>query len=425
VGYRPTETAEQVHHMKTFLQFIGALAIITEAAISQPHVKVGADLLFEKYSRIFDGKRIGVVTNHSAILSSGRHLVDVLVEDKQTTVVALFGPEHGIRGDAPDGRSITHGKDAKTGIQIYSLYGATNKPTDEMLKGIDLLIYDIQDVGVRFYTYESTLSMVMEASAEHKIPIVVLDRPNPIRGTWVEGFVRLDSLKSFVGLHPTPMAHGLTIGELANMINGEGWLANGVKAELIVVKMEGWNRSQWFDETGLTWIKPSPNMASLNTAIVYPGMCLVEGTNLSEGRGTSHPFETIGAPFVNAERWSIDLNALNLPGVVFRPVKFVPNDIPGVASNVKHRGLPCEGVQIEISNRDVYQPVGTAVSLLSSARKLYPNDFKWRITAIDRLSGTPQLRLRIDAGESPEHIAQSWEEEAGRFVKMRKKYLLY
>lgn len=388
-------------------------------------VKVGADVLLERQFDIIQGKRIGLVTNQSAVLADGRHLADALFENKKTKLVALFGPEHGIRGDAPDGRSVQHGRDSKTGLPIYSLYGKTTKPTDEMLKDIDILIFDIQDVGVRFYTFESTLSMAMEAAAERGIPFVVLDRPNPIRGTWIEGFVRLDSLTSFVGLHPTPIAHGMTVGELATMFNEEGWLKNGIKANLTVVRMEGWRRSMWFDESGLTWIKPSPNMATLKTAVVYPGTCLIEGTNLSEGRGTERPFEFLGAPFVKGTKWADALNSQKLPGVVFKAVTFTPQDIPNVANNPKHRGTACEGIALEVVDRNIYEPVRTAVYILSSAKKLFGEDFQWRTASIDRLAGTPVLRRSIDAGEPPQKIVEGWTTEVERFTKMRKKYLLY
>jgi uncharacterized protein YbbC (DUF1343 family) len=388
-------------------------------------VKVGADVLLERRFDLIEGKRIGLVTNHSALLADGRHLADALRENKKTRLVALFGPEHGIRGDAPDGRSVQHGRDSKTGLPVYSLYGKTTKPTDDMLKDIDILIFDIQDVGVRFYTFESTLSLAMEAAAEHGMPYIVLDRPNPIRGTWLEGYVRLDSLSSFVGLHPTPMAHGMTIGELATMFNEEGWLKNGIKANLKVIQMEGWSRSKWFDESGLAWIKPSPNMSTLKTAVVYPGTCLIEGTNLSEGRGTEKPFEYLGAPFVDGTTWAGELNAQKLPGIVFKPVTFTPQDIPNVAMNPKYRGTACEGIVIDVVERDIYEPVRTAVYILSTAKKLFAKDFQWRVASIDRLAGTPVLRRSIDAGEPPQKIAEGWTKEVERFSKMRKKYLLY
>jgi uncharacterized protein YbbC (DUF1343 family) len=388
-------------------------------------VKTGADLLFQKYFQLVDGKRVGLVTNHTALLSSGKHLADALFEDKRTKLVALFGPEHGIRGDAPDGASIQHGVDVKTRVPVYSLYGATNKPTDEMLKGVDVLIFDIQGVGVRFYTYVSTMSYAMEAAAEHRIPFVVLDRPNPIRGTWVEGFVREDSLRSFVGLQPIPIAHGMTVGELATMFNEEGWLKNGVKALLTVVKMEGWRRTMWYDQTGLRWVKPSPNMATLETAVVYPGTCFIEGTNLSEGRGTAHPLEYVGASFVDARRWADALNAYRLKGVRFEPVEFVPRSLQNITTHPKYEGRTCSGIFVNVIDRDIYEPVQAGVYILSAAKQLFPDSLKWRGRYIDLLAGTRKLRASIDAGVPPAKIVGMWKEEVEKFERIRKKYLLY
>lgn len=399
------------------------LALICGAVTAQ--VKTGADLLFEKYIHLIEGKKVGLVTNHSGLLSNGKHLADAIFEDKRVKLVALFGPEHGIRGDAPDGRSITHGADAKTGVTVYSLYGSVYKPTEEMLKNIDVLIYDIQDVGVRFYTYTSTMSYTMEAAAERKIPFIVLDRPNPITGLWVEGFVREDSLRSFVGLHPVPIAYGLTVGELATMFNNEGWLKDGVRASLTVIKMEGWKRTMWYDQTGVRWVKPSPNMPTLKTAVVYPGTCLIEGTNLSEGRGTERPFEYIGAPFVDGKKWADALNAERLNGVTFEPVEFTPQSIPNVTSRPKHEGRPCEGIFVRVTDRQSYEPVKVGVYILATAKKLFADSLRWRERSIDRLSGTPALRTSIDARVAPQKIVSMWKDEVERFKKIRQKYLLY
>ncbi|MBP9212897.1 MAG: DUF1343 domain-containing protein, partial [Bacteroidetes bacterium] len=257
--------------MRTMLIILLSISFLT--AQDRSTVKTGADLLFEKHSSRINGKRVGLITNHTALLSNGKHLADALKDDPNVTLTALFGPEHGIRGDAPDGRTIRDTIDVKTGVPVYSLYGKISKPTPEMLKNVDVLIFDIQDVGARFYTFISTMYLCMEAAAEQKIPYIVLDRPNPINGILVEGPVRLDSLKSFVGWGPMPISHGLTVGELATMANSERWLSNGIVADLFVVPMEGWKRSQWYDQTNLRWVSPSPNMVSLNTAIVYPGLC--------------------------------------------------------------------------------------------------------------------------------------------------------
>lgn len=406
--------------MKTLLAL---LAMFSGTLAAQ--VLPGADILLAERLDLIKGKRLGIVTNHSAILKDGRHLVDALMATRDVKVVALFGPEHGIRGDAPDGRSVRDTVDPKTGVPMYSLYGRINKPTKEMLKDVDVLIFDIQDVGARFYTFISTMSHAMEAAAENGIPYLVLDRPNPIRGTWVEGPVRVDTLRSFVGLHPIPIAHGMTVGELATMFNEEGWLAGGVKAKLTVVKCTGWKRTQWFDQTGLTWVRPSPNMATLATATVYPGTCLFEGTNLSEGRGVEKPFETIGAPYVDGAVWAKELNALGLPGVRFESVRFTPHEIPNVASRPKHQGKECGGVSVVVTDRERLEPVRMAVHMLATSKRLAGDAFQWRNSSIDRLSGTPALRLAIDAGTPAEEIVNSWKSETDRFGTTRAKYLLY
>ncbi|MBI3005584.1 MAG: DUF1343 domain-containing protein [Ignavibacteriales bacterium] len=404
------------------LKFFLVYTFSFSAAFSQ--VKTGADLLFEKHFDLVEEKRLGLITNHSALLSNGKHLADALYENTKTKLIVLFGPEHGIRGDAPDGKSIQHGTDAKTGLHVYSLYGKINKPTPDMLQDVDVLVFDIQDVGARFYTFESTMSLGMEAAAEKGIPYVVLDRPNPIRGTLVEGFVLADSFRSFVGLHPIPIAHAMTIGELATLYNELGWLKNGVKADLKVVKMDGWRREMWFDATGLTWVRPSPNMATLKTATVYPGTCLIEGTNISEGRGTERPFEFLGAPYIDGKEWAQTLNSFSLSGVTFEPTDFTPREIPHVTSNPKHKGLKCGGVFVNVWDREKYEPVKTAVHILASAKKLYPKSFQWR-NGLERLAGTARLRQSIDAGVDPAIVAESWKEELEKFSAVRKKYLLY
>ena len=408
---------------KKVLLRIAALTFVATAFLAA-QVKTGADLLFERHFGLIEGKRLGLVTNHSAVLSNGKHLADTLFENPKAKLVVLFGPEHGIRGQAPAGKSVRDSVDTKTGIPVYSLYGRINKPTPEMLKNVDVLIFDIQGIGARFYTYESTLSLAMEAAAENRIPFIVLDRPNPVTGTRFDGFVLVDSLRSFVGMHRIPVSHGMTMGELATMINQEGWLKNGVRANLDVVRMEGWKRDMWYDETQLTWIGPSPNMQSLQTAIVYPGSCLFEGTNFSEGRGTEKPFEYIGSPFVNGKQWADELNLLRLPGVTFEPIVFVPQEIQNVVANPKHKGIRCEGVFLNVVDRKVFEPVKSAVYMLSAAKKLFPQ-FQWRNSSVDRLAGTSKLRSSIDAGITPENIVESWKEERAVFGGVRLKYLLY
>jgi uncharacterized protein YbbC (DUF1343 family) len=411
--------------MKYRSGWILASCVVFVALVSA-QVKTGADLLFEKHLDLIQGKNVGLVTNHSALLSGGKHLADALHEDTRTRLVVLFGPEHGVRGDAPAGATIGNDIDKKTGVPAYSLYGAVNKPTKEMLRGVDVLIFDLQDVGARFYTFISTLSYAMEAAAENNIPFVVLDRPNPIRGTWVEGFNRLDSLRSFVGLHPIVIAHGMTIGELATMYNGEGWLKNGIKANLTVVKMDGWTRGMWYDQTGLKiWMKPSPNLPTLQSCVAYPGTCLFEGVNISEGRGTDKPFEKIGAPYIDGETWAKALNQHGLKGVVFEPITFSTRSIDNVVQHPKFEGQKCGGVFLKVTDRDVFEPVKTAVYMLSTAKQLYPDSMKWRERSIDRLSGTPQFRKAVDSGMAPQKIVEMWTAAVEKFESLRAKYLLY
>jgi len=279
--------------MRHTMRFFCLLLVLASASASAPAkqpVRVGADVLMKEQFPLIKGKRVGLVTNHTALLADGTHLADALIAHGDVRLTALFGPEHGIRGDAPDGKTIADSIDARTGVKVYSLYGAVNKPSPAMLKNVDVLVYDIQDVGARFYTFISTMFLAMEAASENNIPVIVLDRPNPIGGVYCDGPVRVDSLKTFVSWAPMPIAHGMTVGELAMMANGEGWLKEKTKAALTVIPVEGWNRAAYFDETRLAWVRPSPNMRTVSTAVVYPGTCLVEGLNVSEGRGTERPF---------------------------------------------------------------------------------------------------------------------------------------
>jgi uncharacterized protein YbbC (DUF1343 family) len=388
-----------------------------------PKVIPGADLLFTKYFKYIKGKRLGVVTNSTGILSDGRHLVDALYGNKEVKIAALFGPEHGIRADTTG--SVDNSIDPVTGIPVFSLYGKTYKPTPEMMNNIDVMIFDIQDVGARFYTFISTLGFVMEAASEKGIPMIVLDRPNPIRGIYVDGPVALDSMESFVAYAPIPTAYGMTIGELALLYNQEGWLHNGKKCDLIVAKMEGWERNMWYDQTGLKWIKPSPNMSSLSTAIVYPGTCFFEGTNVSEGRGTDKPFEYIGAPWLNAVKTAKDLNQFNLGGVKFEPIETTPVLTPNNAAKPKYFNQKCNDIYIKVTDRNIFKPLESALYLLWEIKKSNPDNFKWREKAFDRLCGTPEVRLMLDQGKTPEEIITAWQKDLDNFKKIRSKYLLY
>jgi len=388
-------------------------------------VRVGADVLLHDQLELIAGKNVGLVTNHSALLSNGEHLVDALVKQKEIRLRALFGPEHGIRGKAPDRKSIGHEVDPETGIPVYSLFGKITKPTRRMLKGIDVLIFDIQDVGARFYTYSTTLALTMEAAAEKGIPYLVLDRPNPIGGTRVEGPILDKTLRSFVGWLPLPIVHGLTMGELAAMISGEGWLRMKRAVHLSVVKMKGWRRSWTFDQTKLRWINPSPSIRSLQTALVYPGTCFIEGTNVSEGRGTEHPFEQIGAPWIRGKELCAELRSLHLPGVAFAAVTFAPRSTRAVTTDSKFEGAECEGVFIKVTDNNRFLPVKTGICLLHALRVLYPAQFTMKARRLDELIGTRFVRRAILKGTNPGDIAERWETDNEEFVLKRRKYLLY
>ncbi len=415
--------------MKTFLlySFVGFFSLFYLANLGTEKkaakVKTGADVLIEKELDLVKGRHLGIITNHTALLSNGVHLVDTLSHLKDVKILALFGPEHGIRGKAPAGKGVSNAVDSATGIPVFSLYGKTRKPTKEMLKGIDLLIFDIQDIGARYYTYISTLYYALISAAENNLPILVLDRPNPIGGTNVDGPLVKKGFKSFVGIAPIPIIHGMTVGELARLFNTET-LPESLHANLKVVKLENWERQEYYDETGLRWISPSPNMTNLETAIVYPGMCLIEGTNVSEGRGTTEPFLKIGAPFINSNELIKALNQEPLEGIKLSPVTFVPKDIPHRAMNPKYKGKECNGFEIKITNREKFSSLRFGIYLLYELHRLYPQQFKLK-KWLDKLYGDNSLRIALEKRKTPEEIFSTWKDDLEKFKELRKKYLLY
>lgn len=342
----------------------------------------------------------------------------------EINITALFGPEHGIRGMSAAGKEIESGTDILTGIPVYSLYGKDKKPTAEMLKGIDILIYDIQDVGVRFYTYISTLFYVLQAAAENNIPVIVLDRPNPIDGVTIEGPVLDEDLKSFVGIAPIPVRYGMTAGELANYFSGEGLLGNNLKPDLTIIKMEGWRREKYYNDYDLPWVSPSPNIPDLQSALVYPGTCLLEGTNISEGRGTKNPFNTIGAPFIKSEELIIELNKNILSGVELNPVSFTPVAIPGTADHPKYKNELCYGIFINVIEKEKFKGFEFGIKLLSALVKLYPETFKFN-SYFDKLAGDKSLTESLLQGKPVEEIFSEWQKEINNFKSVRNKYLLY
>jgi uncharacterized protein YbbC (DUF1343 family) len=375
-------------------------------------VRLGVEVLMSQTDR--KRWRFGMLTNALATTSELVPSVDAL-RQAGFSIVALFVPEHGFYGAASAGEKIASGYDPKRGIPVFSLYGETLKPLPEWLNGLDALLVDLPDVGCRFYTYAWTMSYLMEAAAQRGLPVIVLDRPNPINGVQVEGQSQQEVVGSLVGRFPIAIRHGLTMGELAR------WLTQMQfpNARVEVIPCEGWRRAMWWDETGLPWVPPSPAMATLETATVYPGTCLVEGTNLSEGRGTVRPFEWIGAPFADEDEVAALLNKLNLPGVRFRPHRFIP-------SASKHAGEVCKGVQVHITDRNAFQPVRTGLCVIAAFKRLYRPAFAWREISIDRLMGTRTFRQAMDDADDPMTVALEWSTEPDEaFLRQRSACLLY
>jgi uncharacterized protein YbbC (DUF1343 family) len=390
---------------------------------SSSSVRFGLDVFLADIPSWAAGKRIGLITNHTGIDRAGRNNIDLLRARSDVKLVALFAFEHGLRGDAPPGQPIPSSVDSSSGLPIYSLYGDINKPTPQMLDGVDILVYDVQDVGARPYTRVSTMALSMKAAAEKGIPFVVLDRPNPLGGVRMEGPVLEPAFSSFVGMYPIPLRHGMTVGELARMYNAR----YDIGADLRVVPVQGWPRAERFAATGLPWVGTSPNIKTLEAALLYPGTVLIEGTNLSEGRGTEFPFEQMGAPWLRAADVAREVNALRLPGVRVDPVRF------SVAADArKFGGQTIPGVRLVVTDADSFQPVRTVLQLVEIIRRLHPADFAWRGTnqreptllTIDRLAGTDAARKAIEAGTLPELLRKS-EQDVESFRSARAPYLLY
>jgi len=380
-----------------------------QSPITAP-VSTGIDVLAaEQFARL-KGRRVGLVTNHTGRTRDGSSTVDVLQHAPGVTLVALFSPEHGLRGSADE--KIESGRDQATGLPVYSLYGDTLRPTAAMLQGIDTLVVDLQDVGVRFYTYISTVGYLLEESAARNIRVVVLDRPNPVNGFAIEGPVADDAARGFTAYYAMPTRHGMTIGELARLFNGE----KKIGADLAVVPMEHWSRDAWFDETGLTWRNPSPNMRNMNEAVLYPGVGSIEAANVSVGRGTDTPFEQIGAPWIDGPRLAAMLNARQLPGIRFYPVSFTP-------SSNKFANTTCHGVYMIVTDRDALLPVRVGIEIAAALIRINPDQFDSGETW--RLLGSRSLIERLRAGDDPADIAQSWAKDEGKWRELRAKYLLY
>jgi uncharacterized protein YbbC (DUF1343 family) len=387
------------------------------ASASLPAVLPGIDVLLAERTAELTGMRLGLITNHTGRTADGRSTIDALHGEPGLQLVALFSPEHGIRGAAQAGERVASGVDERTGLPIHSLYGETREPSAAMLADVDALLFDIQDIGTRYYTYVWTMALALKAAAEHDVRFIVLDRPNPIGGTHVQGNVLDPAFATFVGLYPVPMRHGLTAGELARLLNEE----HGIGAQLEVVPVRGWTRARWYDETGLEWRPPSPNMPTLESALHYPGTCLFEGTNLSVGRGTPAAFQQVGAPWLDAPALVGALNAATLPGVRFEAVRFTPES-PG---DGRFGGTDVAGIRFVATDRASYDPAATAIAVLVAIRAVHGDSLRFAEAHFDRLAGTDAVRRMLLAGETGAAITAGWRTQTAAFETLRRPYLLY
>jgi uncharacterized protein YbbC (DUF1343 family) len=387
-------------------------------------IKLGLEKALAEQKNLLKGLRIGLICNQASVDHRFRHAADLFFEHSDLDLVALFGPQHGIRGDVQDNMIETaHSIDNLTGLPIYSLYSETREPTSEMISGLDALVFDLQDVGCRVYTFIYTMANAMKACARYDKKMFVLDRPNPIGGVAIEGNLLEKGHESFVGMYPIPMRHGLTVGELAKFFNREF----GIGCELEVVTMENWAREDYFDETDAPWVMPSPNMPTVDTTVVFPATVYFEGTQVSEGRGTTRPFEIIGAPYISSNEYSEALNSLELSGVTFRAVEFLP-------TFQKHAQTLCGGVFVHVTDREAFEPVITGVAMIKTVFDLYPKDFKWKNppyeyvfdrNPFDVIAGTSKLREAFEQGIELREIKKSWESDVEEFRQKSREYFLY
>lgn len=410
------------------IMFVVITLLMTATAYGQPavekqagdmtagmKVRLGVDNI-DNYLAVFHGKRVGLITNPTGMTSQFQSTIDVL--NAKTQLVALFSPEHGIRGHVPAGAAIDSYTDEATGVPVYSLYGQTKKPTAAMLANVDVLAFDMQDIGARFYTYIFTMAYAMQSAKENGKTFVVFDRPNPVGGLVVEGNTIKPGYESFIGLYPLPARHGLTIGELARLMNSE----YNIGCDLVVVPMTGWQRSMYFEDTGLPWVMTSPNIPTPDTALLYSGTGIFGGTNVSEGVGTTRPFELVGAPWINASELAGRMNAAGLPGVAFRPVYFTPRQ-----TAVKYQGRLCGGVQLHVTDREAFRPVRTGLSLMYTIKEMSDGKFAFNKSAtaatatIDIYTGDSNVRQ----GAPLEHILEQWDEAAAQFKELSRQYYLY
>lgn len=394
------------------------------ARLQQKPVKLGLEKILNERLDTLKNLRVGLICNQASVNHRFQHAADLFQENRRINLVKLFGPQHGIRGDVQDNMIETsHTIDRTTGLPIYSLYSETREPTEEMLSGLDALVFDLQDVGGRVYTFIYTMANSMIACAKFGKKMLVLDRPNPIGGVAVEGNTLEKGHESFVGQYPIPMRHGLTVGELAKLFNSEF----GMNCELEVITMDGLERIDFYDETDAPWVMPSPNIPTVDTTVVFPATVFFEGTQVSEGRGTTRPFEIVGAPYIDAKEYADALASLELSGVYFRPINFLP-------TFQKHMGKTCGGVFLHILDRKAFEPVITGLAMVKTAVDLYPAEFKWKNTPyeyvfdrnpFDVIAGTEKTRNMIENGSSVKDIKLSWQKDVEDFKKLREKYFLY
>lgn len=396
------------------LMSVACAALSAGCAREEARVHTGLDLLQSQGFSSLKGKRVGVITNPTGVDRALKCLPELLSSAEGVALAAIFAPEHGAAGSAAAGELVSDLRDPRTGAPVYSLYGKVRRPTKEMLQGIDVLIFDIQEIGVRTYTYLSTLGEALSAAAECHVELWVLDRPVPLGADRVEGPVLEEPFESFVGCHTIPLRHGLTIGEFAQMVNEERHFG----AALHVVRMENYRRDLPFDRAGLIWIAPSPNIPTLDAALAYAGMVLIEGTNLSEGRGTTRPFQLLGAPWIDGDVLASQLGLLGLSGCLFRPVRFVP-------TTSKHQGEECGGVELHITDRGAFEPVTAAVAFLETVKRLYPQKLELHAETFDRLAGTAGLRGALERGTLFHEIVKGWQPGIEAYRKRREKFFLY
>ena len=387
-------------------------------------VRLGVEALLDDQIELIRGQRVAVVCNQASVLPDLRHIADVFAAREEFELTVLFGPQHGIRGDVQDNMIETdHSLDPQTGLPVYSLYSETREPTEEMMREIDTIVFDMQDVGCRIYTFAYTMANCMRAAAKYGKRVVVCDRPNPIGGVAVEGSVTEKEFTSFVGQFEIPTRHAMTIGELARLFNDHF----GIGCDLEVVKMQGWRREMWFEETGLPWILPSPNIPTVETCVVFPATVYLEGTELSEGRGTTKPFELNGAPFIDPYKWAEALRAYDFPGIAYRECYFQP-------TFQKWAKQTCGGIQLHVTDRETFTPVIVGIAMVKTAYDLYPDQFEWKRDAyeyefgknpFDVVAGTDSIRKAIEAGMSLKEMQESWMVRFNEFVSVRSELLLY